>query len=325
MESTVSTSPPHPTPSLRILGQPVELRSHASYSFFNRVQQCQLNWFLGEVLQLPERKSGPQFLGLCVHDVLDRVNRGLVPVAFAAIAADYLTSWQTQRPWTEGGEPLTEWRDIDWGKVDDAKAQRDAELFYTHGWELLRRYFGGPHRTNLPAYWEGEPLSEFQLNLDLGPYGGRRLTELVARIDLFTHDGRLLDYKTKGHRKLTQEDYVVSLQPLLYAFMLEELGMSSMPLDFRYGQLVYKSLGKGSWEYTYDQTVGGKIPAWRTDVMRQRVLPQLVQEAEGMLERLVESGGSYEFPVRPGSHCRYCQWKRDYCPLFTRMEEEEAA
>jgi hypothetical protein len=309
-------------------------RVHCSYSFFTKLMACPAQWYGHYVLEEDSRQSGPQYLGVTVHDVLDQVNRRLVSIE--AVQADYDLAWTTQRAWRtpETGDELpTPWEAIDWGiPLPDPrdptypakliKVKEKAGFFKQAGADLLDRYFGGPHRRNVPMVFNGEPLSEFQLNIDLKPYGAFRLKELIARIDLLTADGRLLDYKTKAMNPIPQSQFLWDMQPVIYTWALDEAGVISPPVTFRYAQLVYQWSG----QVDYNEKVGGRVHPFKVEAFRRKVLPGMVERAETTIQLVLDHLDRghdpldyFERHLRTGSHCTYCD-HREACPMYVDLE-----
>ena len=283
----------------------MNLPDHGSYGFFNLFHQCPLRWYFKYILRLPEPKSGEQYLGLAVHEVLDRIHRGISPDLYEDHFEDV---WNTQPFWEEKTPP----EEIDWGKKDEGKAQEKANRLFNTGFELLREYLHGPHfPKNSPAFHGESILSEWAFKIPLQSYGGKYLRTLDGRLDLVTSDGRLIDFKTRTYSKISQDSFKTDLQPLIYAWALDEMKVASPPITFRYGQFVH---GQVRDPFFYNEDVGGVIKPWQVDVMRQVVIPGRVRDAEEVLDRIASNPGMM-LGVRPGSHCKYDPWMNK-CPLF---------
>lgn len=305
----------------------INIPDHVSYSFLSSLDVCPLKWYGKYILRLSERKSGPQFLGTVVHDCIDRVHQGKVEATIPAILKDYHEGWESQRCWAEDDrDEVVDWLDIDWGfarpvdpteaewKVFAGRCEVKAHEFYEYGWRMLKLYFTNHHKNNPPMYHPTAGLlSEFQLNIDLEHYGGRHLKELVCRIDIVTEKGTIKDFKTKAFKKIPRDQFTTDLQPVIYAFAMDEAGLLEPPIDFRYAQLVY---GSG---FEFDDSVGGKIPAWKIDVFRQSVLPARLRTAEQYIEIAQNSTDFFQGHIRPGTYCKWCDMQaQNLCPFFQK-------
>lgn len=313
----------HIYPPLVVLRDRAASRSTVSYSMLSKFDSCPLCWFASYFTDIPQRRTGTQYLGVTIHKVLhDQV---AVPYPVEAVPDLYREAWNSQSAWKDRGP--TEWHLIDWGAKSLGAMHKQAAFFRETGLKLLEAYFSGPHRGNAPLYLvrgqESVPASELALLPSITQYGGRQLTHLDARIDRVTVDGRILDFKTKagGEKKaLTLRDAQYSMQGVIYAFALEEEGIAKAPFTFQYGQFIY------GWSISpyYDSRVKVEIPAWKVDAFRQNVLPERLQAAEEKLDIIMnhpDPGAYFQGHIRPGSHCGWCDVQQS-CPWTAGPQED---
>lgn len=307
---------------------PLSFPDHVSHSMLNALNKCKRMWFHKYMLREPEKKSSFQLLGLTVHHIIDQVARGVIPEDLPTILKRYESAFNNLEVWREVDGKTIELEDINWGGTSDRVIQSNINRTFYDGSNLLRTFYdGNVHRINRPYLLDyethedptctaREPASEIQLTIPLEKYGGRRLKYLDARLDVITHDLKIIDYKTKYFKEITQAEFERDLQPLIYAWACTQAGFLIPPVEFRYGQLVY---GK---EYYYTQAIGGKIPGWKIEAFDQLVLPGLVRDAEKTIDEVLDSPehlqeAYFEGSLRPGPYCGTCDWKST-CPLFDR-------
>jgi hypothetical protein len=247
-----------------------------SYSSLDLLTNCPFKWKLHYIDRSPEIMHPSALLGTAVHLALKDnfiykketkidLTLDVLLSRYAEYFDDYADSpgeWKGN----EGYAPRVDWSSEDRGRLKD------------QGILALSKYYQNQALFLAPAYIEES--RKITLNKDF---------TLMAKIDLITETGIVIDYKTVPY-KWNTDRVETSLQPLITAAVLQKAIEFEFHFLHKQGDKVGSSIARTGRS---EQDI-----AWLHEVF----LPPI--------EQLLQVG---IFPPCPGTHCYYCSYQRDLC------------
>jgi RecB family exonuclease len=258
-------------------GRPLHETLRLSFSRLERLENCELQFVLGEELGLSRRGGYQAWVGKLVHELVERCEKGEIERSLEALVVELEERWQ------EAAFPSR--------AVSDAFKRMAIE-------RMLPNWFTsfGP----LPAAEEGTEVGfEFE-------FEGATITGKIDRIGPHDQGFRITDFKTGNPDKAPKA--AESLQLGIYY-----LGVMLSPELERYRPVraVDLSFLRGHWK-THEL-----VPhAWPVSPAGEEEYQARVRERlSGLIHRIHELDEAGTYRPDPAADCYFCDFK-PLCPLY---------
>jgi superfamily I DNA/RNA helicase/RecB family exonuclease len=258
-------------------GRPLHETLRLSFSRLERLENCELQFVLGEELGLSRRGGYQAWVGKLVHELVERCEKGEIERSLEALVA------ALQERWQEAPFP--------------SRAVSDAFKRMAIEWMLPNWFTSfGP----LPAAEDGTEVGfEFE-------FEGATITGKIDRIGPHDQGFRITDFKTGNPDKAPKA--AESLQLGIYY-----LGVMLSPELERYRPVraVDLSFLRGHWK-THEIV----SHAWPVSPIGEEEYQARVRERlSGLVDRIHELDEAGTYRPDPAADCYFCDFK-PLCPLY---------
>ncbi|HEX6330030.1 MAG TPA: ATP-dependent DNA helicase [Actinomycetota bacterium] len=258
-------------------GRPLHERLRLSFSRLERLENCELQFVLGEELGLSRRGGYQAWVGKLVHELVEQCEKGEIDRSLDALVAALEERWQDA--------PFP------------SKAVSDAFKRVAVEWMLPNWFtsFG-----QLPAADDGTEMGfEFE-------FEGATITGKIDRIGPHDHGFRITDFKTGNPEKAPKA--AESLQLGIYY-----LGVTLSPELERYRPVraVDLSFLRGHWKTHEIVTHAWPVSPAGEEEYQARVRERL----SGLVRRIRELDEAGTYRPDPTADCYFCDFK-PLCPLY---------
>ncbi|HSJ50876.1 MAG TPA: ATP-dependent DNA helicase [Actinomycetota bacterium] len=248
-----------------------------SFSRLERLENCELQFVLGEELGLSKRGGHQAWVGKLVHELVERCEKGEIERSLDALVAALENRWQDA--------PFP------------SKAVSDAFKRVAIEWMLPNWFksFGG-----LPAAQDGTEVGfEFE-------FEGATISGKIDRIGPHDHGFRITDFKTGNPEKAPKA--AESLQLGIYYLGVT---LSSELERFRPVRAVDLSFLRGHWRTHEIVTLAWPVSPAGEEEYQARVRERL----SSLIRRIRELDQAGTYRPDPAADCYFCDFK-PLCPLY---------
>ncbi len=250
-------------------GQPLHEQLRLSYSRLSSLENCELQYVLGEELGLSRRGGHQAWVGKLVHQLIEDCEAGGIERTLEALQTELDARWEDQRFPSRA--------------VSEGFKRLARELMLPNWF----RYFG-----ELPAV-----ASEVRFTF---AFDGATITGVIDRIGPHEHGFRITDFKTgKPERAEKAAD---SLQLGIYYLAVNEAPELA---PFRPVRAVDLSFLRGHWRD--GDLVSHAWPV--SPAGEERYQAQVRERLGALIERLRELGRIETYRPNPAADCFFCDFK----------------
>jgi superfamily I DNA/RNA helicase/RecB family exonuclease len=258
-------------------GRPLHETLRLSFSRLERLENCELQFVLGEELGLSRRGGYQAWVGKLVHELVERCEKGQIERSLDALVAALEERWQDA--------PFP------------SKAVSDAFKRVAVEWMLPNWFtsFG-----SLPAADDGTEVGfEFE-------FEGATITGKIDRIGPHDRGFRITDFKTGNPDKAPKAGESLQLG-IYYLGVLLSPGLER----YRPVRAVDLSFLRGHWKTHEIVTLAWPVSPTGEEEYQARVRERL----SGLIRRIRELDEARIYRPDPAADCYFCDFK-PLCPLY---------
>ncbi len=258
-------------------GTPLHEKLSLSFSRLDKLENCELQFVLGEELGLSRRGGYQAGVGKIVHEIIERCENGEIERSPEALEAALLERWDPS------AFPSL--------AISDAFKQFAIERMLPNWW----KYFG-----ELPA-----TASEVGFRFEFDDAG---INGVIDRIG--PHEGggsRITDFKTGNPDKAPKAKDSLQLGIYYLAVLLDD-----RLADYRPVRSVDLAYIRGHWKTPHDMV----SQAWPVSTAgEQEFQTEVRQRLSGLIERIHDLDASETYRANPKADCYFCDFKT-LCSLY---------